>query len=189
MNLVENYKSIMNDDKVFIAIDVETTGLDPYQDKVIEIGAVKYQGDKVVAEFSELVDPGIYISRQAENIHGISNEKIKGKPGFGVLASSLLEFLSDATLVAHNASFDISFLNEELKKAGFDEIQNPVVDTLNMARVSFKGKKSYSLQNLAREYGINTGNAHRASDDARACLDLFLLCNKELNPDGQMSLL
>lgn len=189
MNLLENYKSIMNDEKIFIAIDVETTGLDPYQDKVIEIGAVKYQGNKIVEEFSELIDPGIYISSNAVKIHGINNETIKGKPDFSFLALRLIDFLSDSTLLAHNASFDISFLNEELKKAGFDEIQNPVVDTLAMAKASFKGRKSYSLQNLARDFNINTGTAHRASDDARTCLDLFLLCNKELNPEGQMSLL
>jgi len=172
----------------FLALDFETTGLDPRRDRVVEIGAIRFNPSDPgrSASMAALVDPAKPMPAAAFAIHGISDEDVRGAPSFASLALSLLALASGAILVAHNAPFDLSFLREELARAELSARFAPrgVFDTRLLAKRAFPGEQSYSLANLARAFGLEAGSAHRALDDARTCMGLFLLCAPRLAPGG-----
>jgi len=161
-----------------VAFDLETTGLDPVRDRIVEIGAVKFDRKGFVARFSTLVNPGIPMPTEAGRVNNITDEMLAGKPGIGEVMPDFLCFIRDTVLAAHNAPFDCGFINEKLKTARlpFPSLPNPIADTLVFSRDRFPGLKSYSLQNLARELRIPARDAHRAEDDARLCMELFIRC-------------
>ena len=161
---------------VFVAFDVETTGLEPRLDKIVEIGAVKFDNQGIIARFSTLIDPGIPMPIEAGRVNNISDEMLKGKPHLNEVLPDFLHFIRGAALAAHNAPFDCGFINTALKTALRTPISNPIVDTLTLSRESFPGLRSYALQNLAAALGINAQDAHRAEDDARLCMEIFLRC-------------
>jgi DNA polymerase-3 subunit epsilon len=160
----------------FVAFDVETTGLFPGVDRIVELGAVHFQGDFVVDTWACLVDPGIPIPPAASRVHGITDADVRGKTPIGEALPGFLSFLSRGTPVAHNAEFDVGFLYTELAAGGFTGPEDPVLDTRGLARRAFPGRISYSLANLLKDYGLEAENAHRALADAYSCRRLFLLC-------------
>ncbi len=166
----------------FTAFDFETTGLYPDRDKIIEIGAVKFnlQGDEF--RFSGLIDPGVMIPAEASAVNGINNEMVKGKPGISEILPGFLSFISGTVLVAHNIGFDANFLVQAVNTSGLDTEDLICLDTVLLARRYFKGAYSYSLENITRHLGIKIENAHRAEDDAAACMKLFIECIKNV-PD------
>jgi DNA polymerase III epsilon subunit-like protein len=131
---------------------------------------------------SVLVDPGIRIPPIVTGIHGIRDEDVAGKPAFSGYAARLLALAEGAIIIAHNAPFDLGFLREELLRAGLPACAAAAVDTRMLAKAAFPGLPSYSLGNLARGLGIETGNSHRALDDARACMRLFLASASRIAP-------
>ena len=157
---------------VFTAFDIETTGLDPKSDRIVEIGAVKFDKRGLIARFSALINPGIPMPAEAGRVNNISDEMLRGKPCLEQILPDFLLFISSTVLAAHNAPFDCGFINEKLKTG----LPNPIVDTLVFSRDIFPGRRSYSLQNLAAELGIPALDAHRAEDDARLCMEIFLRC-------------
>jgi DNA polymerase-3 subunit epsilon len=174
----------------YLALDFETTGLDPKCERVVEIGAVRFRFREADARpespaaLAALVDPGKPMPRLVQAIHGISDEDLIGAPSFVDLAPALLSLARGATILAHNAPFDLSFLAEELARSnlgadfGFPE----VLDTRLLAKAAFPGRPSYSLMNLAAAFGLDSGAAHRALDDAKTCMELFILCARRLGP-------
>lgn len=178
----EELHTRLNGGGVFVAFDTETTGLSPVSDRLTEIGAVKFDRHGIMARFSTLIDPGIPIPPEITELTGISNSMTDGKPPAEAAVEDFLRFAGGMPLIAHNAGFDISFLTAALSAAGKPAPGNQVIDSKLMAGKVFPGLKSYSLQKLAAGFGINVISAHRAEDDARVCMELFLLClNKELN--------
>lgn len=166
---------------VFTAFDTETTGLRPAEDRIIEIGAVRFNKDGELGEFSTLVYPGILIPRFCTELTGITTKMVYGQPTFAEIAPSFLEFAADSTLIAHNCNFDISFMNSELSRAEMPLLKAPLVpgaDTVKFSRAAFPNLGSWKLQSLAAHFGIPPGNAHRATDDARVCKEIFLICLK-----------
>jgi len=161
---------------VFVAFDLETTGLDPRGDRIAEIGAVKFDKDGLIARFSTLVNPGIPMPPEAGRVNNISDEMLAGKPGLDEVMPDFMRFIKGAVLVAHNAAFDCGFINAKLDAP----LPNPVVDTLVVSRGLFPGLQSYSLQNLAASLGISAHSAHRAEDDARLCMEIFLRLRERL---------
>ena len=180
---------------VFTAFDLETTGLDPRLDKIVEIGAVKFDRQGIIARFSVLINPGVPMPAEAGKVNNITDQMLRGKPSLDEVFPDFMRFILDTTLAAHNAPFDCGFINEKLKErwerkssaqgldfgggAGpwappFPSLPNPVADTLVFAREAFPGLRSYSLQNLAAELEIPARDAHRAEDDARLCMEIFL---------------
>ena len=179
-----------------VAFDLETTGLDPRQDEIVEIGAVKFDKSGLIARFSTLVNPGIPMPAEAGRVNNITDEMLRGKPSLAAVLPDFLPFIRNAVLAAHNAPFDCGFVNEKLKTLWqkrentffgaaetwtppFPALPNPVADTLAFSREVFQSRdpstrKSYSLQNLAAELGIHAADAHRAEDDARLCMEIFL---------------
>ena len=172
--LIEEYKS----GKIYTALDTETTGLSRHTEKVIEIGAVKFSKNGVIAEYNVLINPEKSVPVQAIQIHGISDDMLVGKPVFKEIADDFLSFIEGTRIVAHNAQFDISFINMELTAAGMGELKNArfPVDTLYLSRKVFPELEKHSLQFLTEKLQLQGGTAHRATDDARACMQLMQKC-------------
>lgn len=157
-----------------IIFDTETTGLDPRDgDRIIEIGAVEMV-DRIPTgrTFHHYIHPGDQpISPEAQNVHGISLESLEGKPTFDQIADAFCAFFAEGRLVAHNASFDMGFVNAELKRVGRLAFEDErVVDTLMIARRKFPGTKN-DLDSLCKRFRIS--NAHRTLHGA--LLDAELL--------------
>lgn len=165
----------------FTAFDTETTGLKPAEDRIIEIGAVRFNKDGELGEFSTLVYPGMIIPRFCTELTGITTAMVYGQPAFKDIADSFLSFAAGTKLIAHNCNFDIHFMNSELSRAGLPLLTSPLVpgaDTVQFSRAAFPDLGCWKLQSLAAHFGIPPGSAYRATDDARVCKEIFLICMK-----------
>jgi DNA polymerase-3 subunit epsilon len=203
--------AVYRDKGVFTAFDLETTGLDPKQDRIVEIGALKFDKRGPVSRFSVLINPGIPMPAEAGRVNNITDEMLRGKPSLDQIFSDFIGFIGDTILIAHNAPFDCGFINEKLKdrfegsgkreedpaqgsllddpgedpegekhwKAPFPSLPNRIVNTLVYAKEVFPGRYKYNLQDLARSLGIGSVDAHRAEDDARVCMEIFVRCVEE----------
>lgn len=164
----------------FTAFDTETTGLDPKSNRIVEIGGLRFDNLGIAARFNSLINPGRPMPEEASRINGITDAMLAGQPTAAEVFPDFLRFAGNSVLIAHNAPFDISFVNEELSRSGKPALTNKVVDTRILARELFPGLPKYTLQDLARHFGITAIEAHRAEDDARVCMELFLVCVKKL---------
>ncbi len=161
------------DTAAFIAFDTETTGLDPALGKIVEIGAVKFDRRGIVARYNVLINPEMPMPEEAGKVNGMTDEMLKDKPLIAAVFPDFFDFIGMGVLVAHNAPFDINYVNAELKRVGKPPLTNKVVDTRIFAKEVFPGLSSYALQDLAVQFGIMALEAHRAEDDARVCMELF----------------
>jgi DNA polymerase III subunit epsilon len=164
---------------VFTAIDTETTGLYPLTCRVIEIGAVQFDKSGVIAEYNTLVNPQCNIPGPAMNVNHITDDMVAAAPCVEAVLPGFLEFIGNSILVAHNAQFDLSFINTELERSRMQSMNNKAVDTLNLSRWAYPSSAHHGLQFLARAMNIEVKDAHRASDDARVCMEVFLRCLKD----------
>lgn len=161
-----------------IVFDTETTGLDPADGhRVVEIGALELINHMPTgATFHEYINPRRSMPAEAFAIHGISDGDLAGKPYFEDIAAAFIAFIGDACLVAHNASFDIKFLNFELLRAGQRDLSaNKTIDTLEVARKKFPGAQN-SLDGLSRRFGVDTSQRvkHGALLDSEILADVYL---------------
>ena len=161
------------DTAAFIAFDTETTGLDPASGRIVEIGAVKFDRRGVIARYNVLINPEMPMPEEAGKVNGITDAMLKDKPLIADVFPDFFDFIGTGVLVAHNAPFDINYVNAELKRAGKSPLTNKAVDTRIFAKEVFPGLSSYALQDLAVQFGITALEAHRAEDDARVCMELF----------------
>ena len=165
-----------------VVLDTETTGLDWQQGhRIIEIGCVEILNRrKTDATFHVYINPQRAIDEGAQEVHGISSRDLADKPLFADVAHSFLEFIGDAELVIHNASFDVGFLDNELRMAKLNDSQlrkcNQVLDTLTLARQIHPGQRN-SLDALCKRYGIDNSSRdlHGALLDARLLADVYLV--------------
>jgi len=156
----------------FVVLDVETTGKDPKMADLLEIGAVRIKAGKITDRWSTLVDPGRSIV--GHQMHGITDKEIKGAPSPKDAAAQFLKFAGKATIVGHNVGFDLGFLEEALGD-GFRFQAGQYLDTLVLAREAYPDwAESYKLGDLARFFGIELKDAHRAGPDAEATAQLLL---------------
>jgi len=172
----------------FTAFDIETTGLTPVVDRIVEIGAVRFQGGEVLDTFQELVDPGMPISVGASSVNGITDEMVQGKPTIEEVLPRFLEFLGDGVPVAHHAPFDVGFLAFEISRLNLRVPDKPVLDTCTIPKRLLPYAGSYSLENLAGFFGIESETFHRALADAVVCMKILNRCVVELGGLGQVSL-
>lgn len=166
---------------LWFAVDTETTGLNPWEHEVIEIGAVGFHLEGGIENrFEILIKPTGKQDPRARAVHNISNEELEEK---GVDAKTALEkfsaFVGDSPLVFHNAPFDISFLLIGLKNQGLPVLHNYYYDNFFLSRKYFKERKSHSLGAIKKSLGIETGQAHRALSDAEATALIFSAGLKE----------
>ena len=167
-------QSLLDSGATFIAFDTETTGLSASSDRIIEIGAVKFDKNGIIDKFETLVNPQKNISSECTAINHITNEMIKDAPLSKDAISNFVEFIKDGILIAHNAGFDLGFLNEECVRAKLSETKNKALDTLTLVRWAYPLLGKYNLQLMARLMDIEVNDAHRAYDDARVCMEIFL---------------
>lgn len=163
--------------RTWIALDLETTGLSPTEDRIVEVGAVKF--DETGAEidtFERLVNPLRRSSPRAQAVHGISDGELALAPTAAVVLPDFLDFLGDpdsATLLAHNAGFDAGFLGAELARLEQPIPGYGVVDTLALARRMLPGLRSHRLDGLASHLGLDPFGPHRALADSRRVMGLW----------------
>jgi len=159
----------------YVVVDLETTGLRPGESGICEIGAVRLRGFEVEAEFETLVDPGLPIGAGASAVTGLRNEQLRGAPRPDEAVRSFLAFAGDAVLVAHNARFDLAFLDRETERLTGSRIGSPVVDTVRLARRLLAGRVAgFGLGQLAWFLDTSERPCHRALPDARATAELLL---------------
>ena len=173
--LVSSYQNT-----VFTVFDTETTGLDPKLCRVVEIGGIRFDAKGINSRFNVLINPKIPMPPEVTKINGITDAMLAGQPDTAQVIPDFLRFIGNSVLIAHNAPFDISFINEELSRLGKPALQNKVIDTRIFAKEMFPGLPKYALQDLATRFGIKALDAHRAEDDARVCLELFMICMEAL---------
>lgn len=161
-------------------IDFETTGLDPQNDRVIEIGIVCFEGGQLTAHKNWLLNPGIAIPEQATAVHSITDEQVKDAPPFSKVIAEVRAVLRDHMPVAYNHSFDRAFLHAELDRAGISRALDKAedfpaflddvvwVDPLVWAREIYKDEKGHKLTDMAARLGVALDQAHRAAADAEA---------------------
>lgn len=155
----------------YICIDLETTGLDPKRDKIIEIGAVRVEDNVIAAEWRSFVNPGKKLEERIVELTGIRDEQLADAPKIGQLLPELFDFAGDRILLGHSVLFDFSFL----KKAAVNErmtFERQGIDTLKIARKYLPELESRSLAYLCQYYEI-PHNAHRALEDAKATAALY----------------
>jgi DNA polymerase-3 subunit epsilon len=173
---------------MYAVVDIETTGGSPRTEKITEIAIYIFDGKKIVAEFTSLVNPEKTIPYFITSLTGINDVMVADAPKFYEIAKQIVELTEDKILVAHNASFDYKFIKNEFRSLGFDFIRNNLC-TLQLSRKIFPGHRSYSLGKLCADLGISIDNRHRAAGDALATVELLKLLLKQSNQEGTEDLL
>ena len=177
-SLIEGCTDRMVEDDIII-FDLETTGLKAADERITEIGAVKLRGLEVVEEFHSFVNPEKHIPENITEITGIDDSMVADAPSEKEALSKFIEFCGSAPLVAHNAKFDMSFI-----RAGCNRCRIPYkpdsIDTLALCRAAIPNKKSYTLDAMAKHFGLGDFNHHRAVDDARMLGMIFVKLVEEV---------
>ncbi len=160
----------------FVAFDVETTGLSPVANRLVELSGVKFRKDSETFEtFSTLIDPEVPIPSVVTGIHGITDEMVQGAPTAKQAVSDFVEWSgSDSVMMAHNAPFDVEFLRVNLARAGVPCPSNFVVDTLTIAREFLRETKNHQLKTVVEHFNLPQGDYHRALSDSFHVKNVFL---------------
>lgn len=161
-NTIQEPQQAREEPLAFVAVDIETTGLNWDRDQIIELGAVRMEDGRPTGDFQTLVHAQRRVPPFVEELTGITQAEIDQAPSLEDSVEELGRFAGSLPLVFHNAQFDLAFLRKAM------DIENPCWDTLSLARALLPEKKSHSLKNLCRDFSIDTGQSHRALDDARA---------------------
>lgn len=164
----------------FIAFDLETTGVVPGVDQIVEIGAIRYFNGLPEATYSTLINPRRSIPPQASAVNGITDDMLVGKPFIEDLLTSFAEFCGDFPVVAHNAPFDAQFLTADIKKYETEAPRGVILDTLPIARKVFPGLANYKLGTIVSHLKIESGVFHRAEEDASYCGQVLIAVLKKI---------
>ncbi|MBC6002361.1 MAG: 3'-5' exonuclease [Paeniclostridium sordellii] len=165
--------------KDYVVVDLETTGLDPYKGcEIIEIGVTEINNNKIGRNYSRLIKPNGIIPSLITDITNISNEMVENEKSLEEVLPKFRQYIGDKTIIAHNAKFDLKFLNYYLNKMGLEPINNYIC-TLELLKQNkeYKGKNK-KLETACEYYNIENKNAHRADSDTLATAKLFLILNK-----------
>lgn len=174
-------KGVVGNMDKFVVIDLETTGHSPANnDKIIEVGIVTIENNEISGAFSALLNPKKQIPPFIANLTGIADEDVAGAPSFHEKADEIVAMFQDSYLIAHNVEFDLGFLNEELASHHMNKLTNPVLDTVELARILYPQAPSFKLGQLADYLDIHHDDPHRALSDAYVTAKLFLILKKKL---------
>ncbi len=180
----------------YCVFDIETTGLSVRHNEIIEFGGVIIEHGEVVDRLQLFIDPQCKIPMNITELTGISTKDVEGQPLFKDVVNQILNFMEGSILVAHNATFDVDFINEKLQRIGMDKLQHPIIDTLALARALYPNRKSNRLGAIARFLSISydSEGAHRADYDAEVLAQvlqpMFTECRKrEIDSIDQLNLL
>lgn len=170
----------------FCVVDVETTGLSPTKNRVIEIGMVKVDGLKIIDKFHTMINPRVSIPYYITQFTGITNEDVIDSPCFSELQFNIKEFLGESVLVGHNLSFDNGFLQNEFRICGEDFYSEHSICTLRLARRIYPELPSKSLSSVAKHLKIKNTSAHRALSDAETTARILIKIIKQLKKNNQV---
>lgn len=181
----ENAEARLLHETDFVVVDVETTGAKTPPCRITEIGAYRVSRGRIVAEFQTLVNPETHIPPFIIQLTGITDEMVKDAPIFADVAHAWLDFADEAVLVAHNAQFDVRFLNHELARIfPGRRMANTHLCTVKLSRRIFPGLFNYRLHTVAEYFAIPIYNRHRAAGDALATAEIFLRMLTRLDQHG-----
>jgi len=178
-----NYEEILSlpiNKASFCVLDVETTGLSPQYNNIIELGIVRVKNLKIVEKYHSLINPGRDIPNFITGFTGISNDDVYNAPFFEDIAEEVIEFIGSDVVAGHNLSFDNSFLRRELKYSGREELKNPNLCTLRIAKRIFPLLKSKSLGSVSSFLKIKNSNSHRALGDAETTAKILIKMAKHV---------
>ena len=157
----------------FVVFDLETTGFSPVNNRIIEIGAVKVEHGEITDRFSTFVNPQVPIPFRIEELTNINDNMVMDAPVIEEILPQFLEFVGDAVLVAHNAGFDVSFIEENCRRLGQEQTFT-YLDTVALARILLPQLNRFKLDTVAKALHINLHHHHRAVDDAECTAEIFL---------------
>ncbi|SCP95882.1 PolC-type DNA polymerase III [Anaerobium acetethylicum] len=170
--IIVNSKDQSLDDS-YVVFDIETTGFSPTSNRIIEIGAVRIENGVMTERYSAFVNPDVPIPFEIEKLTGINDHMVMDAPMIDQVLPEFLDFCRDSVMVAHNASFDMSFIEENARLLGI-ETDFTVIDTVALARVLMPSLNKYKLDAVAKALGVSLENHHRAVDDAGATAEIFI---------------
>lgn len=191
--LIDDLKEIVTNPKgqtfqeSFVVFDIETTGFSPVKNRVIEIGAVKIENQKITGRFSSFINPKTPIPFQIEQLTGIRDEMVINAPLIEDVLPDFLSFCEGSILVAHNANFDISFMKHNAERLGLN-FDFTYIDTLGISRLLFPSHKKHTLDAVAKHMGVVLTSHHRAVDDAECTAQIYLKMIPMLMEMGALSL-
>ncbi|TQS75525.1 PolC-type DNA polymerase III [Ornithinibacillus gellani] len=168
-----NEKDLELESATYVVFDVETTGLSAIYDTIIELAGVKIQNGEIIDRFESFANPHKPISQTITDLTGITDDMVRDAPEVEDVLKDFYEWSSDSALVAHNASFDIGFLNQGYKRIDYNKVENPVIDTLELARFLFPELRNHRLNTLCKLMDVELTQHHRAIYDAEATGYLF----------------
>ena len=173
--MVRDCKTGAIEDTTFVVFDLETFGLNSHKNEIIEIGAIKLKGTRIVDTFSSFVNPNKIIPKKISELTHITQDMVDNAPTIEDVLPKFLEFTKDAVMVAHNSAFDMGFIRRDAKKYMGIDYKPPVIDTLQMARDLYPDLKGYNLDRLNKTFKLSLENHHRAIDDAQSTAKLFIM--------------
>jgi DNA polymerase-3 subunit epsilon len=186
----ETLSGITLESATYAALDVETTGIHPWADRVVEIGIVRWKKSERAAEFLDMVNPDVPVKPGAQRVHGISPDELANAPVFREIAGDIAKALTSAVIVGHRAlSFDLPFINMDMARAGQKPLNNIVIDTNLLEKTSLIPGDKRDLSSLARAMGVREGERHRALHDARLVLRVWLALMDRFAEYGKKTLL
>lgn len=161
----------------FTIVDVETTGGSPFFSRIIEVGLLRVERGKIVEKYQTLINPEQEIPEFISRMTGITDSQVKRKPKFADIAEDLLSKFENSIFVAHNSTFDYSFIQEEFRRLGLD-FNSPQLCTVRLSRTLFPEHKHHNLTALIERYEFECENRHRAFDDAKVLWDFLQFTQK-----------
>ncbi|CAG7623878.1 PolC-type DNA polymerase III [Paenibacillus allorhizosphaerae] len=188
VQVVMNAAAIPLVDAEYVVFDIETTGLSVTSNKIIEIAGVKMKEGKEIGRFATFINPHERIPYHIQQLTNINDDMVKDAPELAEMLPKFIEFVGDSILVAHNARFDIGFIQANCKQLALPEVTNAVLDTLELARLLFPTMKNHRLNTLADKFKVSLENHHRAIDDSIALGHVLFHLLKESGDRGYATL-
>lgn len=171
MQLLKEKENETKNSNIFVAIDVETTGLSPITNELIEVSAIKYDGNRKIDTYTTLIKPKVRIPYYITNITGITNEMVKNAPIVEEVMPNLIKFIGNSKIVAHNANFDYKFIQNYSNNA-FSK--NTLIDTVQLGRKMYPNLPNHKLGTIAKHIGITEDSFHRAEFDCECCAKIYI---------------
>lgn len=178
--IVYNEVEMNLSEATYVVFDVETTGLSAIYNDLIQVAASKMYKGNIIAEFDEFINPGYPLSAFTTELTGITDDHVKNAKPLVQVLKEFQEFCKDTVLVAHNASFDVGFMNANYERHGLPKITQPVIDTLEFARNLYPEYKRHGLGPLTKRFGVALEHHHMANYDAEATGRLLFIFIKEV---------
>lgn len=171
----------------YVAFDTETSGAFPIGFDICEVGLVKWKNGQIIDEYQSLVKPREAMGEKVIKIHGITNDMVETAPKMEDIISIIHNFIGDSVLLAHHAPFDLGFLAYDFEKYDYSLPKTPALCTSLLSRKLFPNSPNHRLQTLIKYFELEQGTAHRALDDAKACLEVGLRCLKSLDENTPLA--